>query len=889
MAKVLCGGISNASDAANFALPFGPMETNATETLVRLNVRTAGTFSKLGGSVDGAGTGRTGQVRKNAANGAQLLTFTNSTANIQYDNSNTDSYAVNDTFCVKWASSVNPLFYWYKIVFEADTGKVGFFKTEGWGANGTFFLPLNGGPTQATETNAQCTMRSAGTIAKMCMYVTVGFGTSVSMRIRKNGANGNQTVSTASLTGQFEDTTNTDTFVSGDEINYTMTGSGGIGAEAFAGCQVTYTSDEYEVIGCFDNATSVSGSDRFIGIFGGAAQATESLVKLRHGFGISATRLRAFVRTAWTGAGTLALRKNGADANNTIALASGTTGQFEDTTHSDSFADTDDMNLVLRGGTSGTLNIPVIMLLEEQVANDGSASLALSSSFIADAFVSNTAVLPLSSSLTANTKQLFAASSTWALSSSLLSNTIQAFAGKATLALSSSFFADLYIKNTAVLNCTSSVLVDARVYKSTSAVLPCNSSISAITTPSGSNAQLDLTSSLSAFASLRKPANATLSCASSLTANVTTQYFAAEALLPTAGSVLLNTIIYLKASAQLDTTSALMAVAVRPHSASALLAASSTLQVSTIQKFVGRATLNLTGSFLTAFGIKVPADSVIVASSSVIAKADRYTLATASLPVNSSLAANILRYVPASSAWSASSALLANVLRYVPATAVLPSVSTLSASSKVAFAASATLSCTATWIASALRFTPVLSTWPLSSVISATAILRLPAFANLPGASTLASDIFILQNKIVATLAGTASILVQAIQLWKTQSSLAPTSSLSSFTLQKWNSIARLSPTLSFNALTLQTMLEKSKWTLTSSWNAGSAAYHVTHFDDFVLVSHFRADTVIDRVDHPAEGHYSFHGNVERKTGTSQFAPSKRLRGGSKVKHVHNG
>lgn len=52
--------------------------------------------------------------------------------------------------------------------------------------------------------------------------------------------------------------------------------------------------------------------------------------------------------------GTLRVRKNGANATQVISVTSNQTGQFEDTTHSDSFISTDDINYsFVTGGSVG--------------------------------------------------------------------------------------------------------------------------------------------------------------------------------------------------------------------------------------------------------------------------------------------------------------------------------------------------------------------------------------------------------------------------------------------------------------------------------------------------------------------------------------------------------
>jgi len=56
--------------------------------------------------------------------------------------------------------------------------------------------------------------------------------------------------------------------------------------------------------------------------------------------------------------GTIQVRKDGANGTQIINVTSGGTGQFEDTTHSDAFISTNDINYSLvTGGSTGSFNM----------------------------------------------------------------------------------------------------------------------------------------------------------------------------------------------------------------------------------------------------------------------------------------------------------------------------------------------------------------------------------------------------------------------------------------------------------------------------------------------------------------------------------------------------
>lgn len=94
-------------------------------------------------------------------------------------------------------------------------------------ANGTFAALLGGGASNATETRSQLTCSVAGILSKLAIYNSAGGTTSHTVRVRKNGANGNMLVTqTAAADGYDEDASNTDSISAGDELGFSFTDSG---------------------------------------------------------------------------------------------------------------------------------------------------------------------------------------------------------------------------------------------------------------------------------------------------------------------------------------------------------------------------------------------------------------------------------------------------------------------------------------------------------------------------------------------------------------------------------------------------------------------------------------------------------------------------------------
>lgn len=158
--------------------------------------------------------------------------------------------------------------------------------------------------------------------------------------------NGNQVVSiTASTTGVFEDTTHTDTVVSGDLLTAQI-GAGATGTSisifeiSFLFDATTNTAGRYVVAG--DNWITTSAVSSFLSIAGGgtaAVGARESVAGGRQYTAASSfnlSNLQINSNQHGSCAVTVSLNKNGSTATNTISIPSGSTGLFEDTTHTDS-------------------------------------------------------------------------------------------------------------------------------------------------------------------------------------------------------------------------------------------------------------------------------------------------------------------------------------------------------------------------------------------------------------------------------------------------------------------------------------------------------------------------------------------------------------------------
>lgn len=224
-----------------------------------------------------------------------------------------------------------------------------------------YYSTCNGAlEANATEASKQITFRSGGVLSNLYAVVTAnGVSATTTLRTRVNGSNGAQSVSIgAGVTGEFEDTTNTDTISAGDEVNYQMVvGAGGTSISMGVISSVfAATSNTVSILSTGNsgnvNADSVT---RYVGLTGDPNNnATEANVKYQ--FSNAGTLANLFVNVSTntrTTDTTFKSRINGADGAQSVVFGSGVTGILEDTTHSDAIVDGDIVNNAWVTGSGG--------------------------------------------------------------------------------------------------------------------------------------------------------------------------------------------------------------------------------------------------------------------------------------------------------------------------------------------------------------------------------------------------------------------------------------------------------------------------------------------------------------------------------------------------------
>ncbi len=385
MAKVLllaAGAAVAQSSALTRYYVLGNTGNNSAVTAEGLTVevthRTAGTLSNLyvrvsANTLNGDTTVRT---RKNRANGNQSVTIGSSTTGEFEDTTNTDTVAAADELnyqAVTLGSSGSISFRAFSNLFAATTDTVTRFVSNNSTAlarNSTFYRGLSdstSGGSATDETFGEFKVGRAGTLKNFFVSVSANNNSSNgTARTRVAGANGNCVVTiTASTTGIFEDTTNSDSISAGQKVSFQIVTGVGSGAQT-----------TNPVLIAIDYASTDASTALVCGKLGGVANnitsyyaaagviaSTTTETEARHDVNFAGTASKLYCRisaNATTAASTVDLRVNGASSALTISVGSGATGDFEDATNTVALIATDEINYRFVPGTANSVTFRVI-------------------------------------------------------------------------------------------------------------------------------------------------------------------------------------------------------------------------------------------------------------------------------------------------------------------------------------------------------------------------------------------------------------------------------------------------------------------------------------------------------------------------------------------------
>ena len=208
----------------------------------------------------------------------------------------------------------------------------------------------------ATEAVVQIPFRSAGTFNNYYTRISSNSVSATStITLRKNGSNGNINVSLgAGATGDFFDTTNSDTITSGDLMSYGLViGAGGTTISQIASNIVFTGTGSYTQYQWASIATSVASTTNYFPLGCNASTGiAESIAQvvfrdtgtLKNGFASATANTRSTATTVTS-------RINAAPGNISVSITASTTGVFEDTVNTDSITSGIAVNMATTTGT----------------------------------------------------------------------------------------------------------------------------------------------------------------------------------------------------------------------------------------------------------------------------------------------------------------------------------------------------------------------------------------------------------------------------------------------------------------------------------------------------------------------------------------------------------
>lgn len=359
----------------------------ANEEYPELPVREAGVLDQLYTYVDlNSLNGSTVfSIRKNRADTLNIsITIGAGQTGAFSDTTNSESLAASDEVTGKvvtggTSGAFNARMLAWRFVPTDSTKTIAWDYSGGSGGginvdNVTRYWPITGTiSVDANETFAQGYKRSNFTARNLVFQVASNARTtSCTVRTRKNLAFGNQTVTVgAGQMGVFEDLTNTDALVAGDEYNYsitTLSGGGLINSRRISTTLVSTANQWTYGCGNINSAALVAPTDLFAPFAGNLAQASSTEAIGRNPTFAQTVRNLAVRISSNNASASLSVRTRWDGSNGTclIGVSAGQSGLFEDPVNSDSIPDGALAGFILdSAGGSGKVVFRMISLQAE--------------------------------------------------------------------------------------------------------------------------------------------------------------------------------------------------------------------------------------------------------------------------------------------------------------------------------------------------------------------------------------------------------------------------------------------------------------------------------------------------------------------------------------------
>lgn len=307
-------------------------------------------------------------VRKNGADTALTFTVPSTTTGYVSDTSHSISYSSGDQLSasvVTGADASHSLTFG-PITVTMDSSGATIDQYMSFGSRifvDSVYYPFFGNMTSGGLIPARSTMLVAGTASRLFVRVgtnTAGLSTTFVSQI--NGVTGNQTITVpAGTTGDFEDTTHTDTMAVGDTVSCFCTCPSGsaTGTVTACGFKFTNTTDDgsHTLLSNSLNGRVFDPSVDYTSIAAGQSLIPSAVTLPKARFtglsGPKLSKLFGYINNNTSVTDTyLKTIINGSAGTVVAVILAGVTGSVQDTTHTDSVLSTDDLELST-GGQSG--------------------------------------------------------------------------------------------------------------------------------------------------------------------------------------------------------------------------------------------------------------------------------------------------------------------------------------------------------------------------------------------------------------------------------------------------------------------------------------------------------------------------------------------------------
>ena len=370
---------------------------NTTEANAQVKFRGTGTLVKLRVNINAntRATATVVTVRKNGADTGLTISIGAGVTGTLVDSVNTASFAAGDTwdYSISTGTGAGSIRI-CSVAAELQTSTQTFTQQCSFGALTSSVQRAMGFWGSLVNTGADSGISGvaleSATISNLQVIVSANASAGFTVKSRKNGADGNQVVTVGStLTGIFEDITNTDTLVAGDTYN-AMT-SNPAASITITACAVKYlgaTANRAPLSAGSNTTALASGATRYSGMFGRSLDAsTEGNVQTAAPLAGILSKLSCNVRTnASTAGATLVSRINGVSGTQAVSITASTTGLFQDLTHTDAFSEGDLLS-TMASGSNGNIDFSWVGMLNTSNADpviggdDGSSMLLMGVAF----------------------------------------------------------------------------------------------------------------------------------------------------------------------------------------------------------------------------------------------------------------------------------------------------------------------------------------------------------------------------------------------------------------------------------------------------------------------------------------------------------------------------